>query len=289
MKGAKDTDLASGNRHALSGMLLVTLSAVLFSLTGVFVKMIPADGWTIIVLRGVFSMVFFGGLMWARGSLTTELRSFGPSAWAATVCAAVSGITFILAFKYTSIANVALIYATAPFVAALIAWRWFAERPRRVVMCAGLVSLIGVGIIVRDTSGDGSIIGDILALTMTLAMASYLCIYRRYPKTPNTLPIVFANIVPLFISLALFSGVTVPVEDLPLIAIFSVSFCAAAYLLAEGSKWISSSESALLSALETPLAPVFGFLILGTLPSQSTLLGGVIIVIAGIAALTIKR
>lgn len=48
---------------AKRGRVMVVASAVFFSLTGVFVKLIPADGWTIVVLRGVFITMFFGGLL----------------------------------------------------------------------------------------------------------------------------------------------------------------------------------------------------------------------------------
>ena len=273
---------------AKRGRVMVVASAVFFSLTGVFVKLIPADGWTIVVLRGVFITMFFGGLLMVRKRLAEEIDAFRGAAWVATFFAAVSGTAFILAFKHTSVANVALIYATAPFLAAVIAWTWFAERPRPVVMVAGMVSLLGVAIIMRDSTDGGGIFGDVLALVMTLGMASYLCIYRRFPETPVTLPLVLANLVPLFVTLLIKMDVTVNPNDLWLIALFSLSFCAAALLLAEGSKWISPAESALLSALETPLAPVFAFLMLNTIPSSSTMLGGAIIMCAGFVAL-VKR
>ena len=274
---------------ALRGRVQIVVSAFLFSLTGVFVKLIPADGWTIIVLRGCFAMVFFGSALWLRGAIKAELLAFKASAWAATLCAAVSGTTFILAFKYTSVANVALIYATTPFVAALIAWLWFRERPRKVIMLAGLASLGGVAIIMQDSSGRGNLIGDLMALTMTLAMACYLCIYRKHPETPNTIPIILANILPLFLTVGFGVTVSFYLTDLPLIALFSVTFCAAAYLLAEGSKRISTSESALLSALETPLAPCLAFILLGSQPSNTILLGGAIIVFSSSVALSIRR
>ena len=152
-------------------------------------------------------------------------------------------------------------------------------------MVAGMVSLLGVAIIMRDSTDGGGIFGDVLALVMTLGMASYLCIYRRFPETPVTLPLVLANLVPLFVTLLIKMDVTVNPDDLWLIAL---SFCAEALLLAEGSKWISPAESALLSALETPLAPIFAFLMLNTIPSSSTMLGGAIIMCAGFVAL-VKR
>jgi uncharacterized membrane protein len=65
---------------AKRGRVMVVASAVFFSLTGVFVKLIPADGWTIVVLRGVFITMFFGGLLMVRKRLAEEMNAFRGAA-----------------------------------------------------------------------------------------------------------------------------------------------------------------------------------------------------------------
>ncbi len=53
-------------------------------------------------------------------------------------------LAFEPGFKHTSIANVSLIYAAVPFVAAAIAWVWMREKPALPVVLASIVAFLGV-------------------------------------------------------------------------------------------------------------------------------------------------
>jgi drug/metabolite transporter (DMT)-like permease len=57
-----------------------------------------------------------------RGKLRHELARTGPIDLLVAVIAAISTAMFIAAFKATTIANVALIYAAAPMLTAFLAW-----------------------------------------------------------------------------------------------------------------------------------------------------------------------
>lgn len=58
--------------------------------------------------------------------------------------------------------------------------------------------------------------------------------------------------------------------------------------LAEGMKRVPAGEAALLSALETPLAPLLGWMFFAEIPANMTFLGGAVILVA-ILATQIKR
>ena len=70
--------------------------------------------------------------------------SLGWRGWALAVVGALSSIAFIAAFKYTYVANVAVIYATVPFMAAAIEWLALGNRTRMQTMATAAVSLVGV-------------------------------------------------------------------------------------------------------------------------------------------------
>ncbi|MEM9270843.1 MAG: EamA family transporter, partial [Pseudomonadota bacterium] len=61
---------------------------------------------------------------------------------------------------------------------------------------------------------------------------------------------------------------------------FGLFHAIASVTLAEGAKRVPAGQTALLGALETPLAPLLAFLILTESPSQTTLLGGAIVLAA---------
>ena len=69
-------------------------------------------------------------------------------------------------------------------------------------------------------------------------------------------------------------------------AAFGLIFAIASVTLAEGMKRIPAGEAALLSALETPLAPLFGWMFFAEIPASTTFLGGVVILLAVITTQT---
>ena len=81
----------------------------------------------------------------------------------------------IAAFKNTDVANVAIIYATAPFAAAAIAWFWMRERPAVATLLAAVLCLIGVLIMVGGLASSANLTGDMLAVGMTILIAEGVC------------------------------------------------------------------------------------------------------------------
>ena len=70
------------------------------------------------------------------------------------------------------------------------------------------------------------------------------------------------------------------VEEVYALAAFGLLFAIASVTLAEGAKRVPSGQTALLSALETPLAPIFAFMLFAEIPGIATLLGGSVVLFA---------
>ena len=66
-------------------------------------------------------------------------------------------------------------------------------------------------------------------------------------------------------------------------------FSIASVTLAEGARRLPAAETALLSALETPLAPVWAFLFFTDVPPFLTLVGGGIIFVAVLYSQSVNR
>ncbi|TIT74582.1 MAG: EamA family transporter, partial [Mesorhizobium sp.] len=130
------------------GIVLVSASAIAFALTGVLTKSIHADPLTITCWRGFFGsiLITFYVLWRRRRSGGRESLTLGWRGWLLAVEGAAASIAFISAFKFTYVANVAVIYATSPFIAALLALLLVREKFRLQTMLAAAVSLCGVAI-----------------------------------------------------------------------------------------------------------------------------------------------
>ena len=97
-------------------------AAVIWSTAGIFTKSVSADIWTILFWRGVFSTLFIlVYLVWKQGrSVVSDAGKLGVPGWALATVGAAATVCFIASFKNTSIANVGIIYATVPFMAAVL-------------------------------------------------------------------------------------------------------------------------------------------------------------------------
>jgi len=261
------------------GIVLVTASAAVFGLAGVLTKSIHADPLTITTWRGlVGGLLIAAYVAWQRRRmhLSRPLRL----GWLMAMVGALASIAFIAAFKNTYVANVAIIYATAPFIAALLGWLVVGERARTKTLLAALLSLAGVGMIVFSGLGSGQPFGDGLALLMTFCSALYMVMIRKFRETP----VVWAGAVSGFILFALGWFVTEPLaltgRDALLLAGFGVSFALASVLWTEGARLLPAAEAGLLGSAEVPFAILFGWMFLAELPPAVSLAGGAVVLAA---------
>lgn len=267
------------------GVLLIVISAVTFSSAGLFTKGVSAGAWEVIFWRGAFAALFTFCWIKKRGSIADNFSGMGPSGWAVSIIAALGTAAFIQSFKLTSIANVSLIYASSPLIAALLAWVVIGEKASQRTLAGCLGALMGVAIIVFGSLGNVRLIGDLLALCMTSAMAVIMIIYRKYPSTPAAGPAVVASLLLLPFSTLFGNPFLVAHKEITILAVFGLLFALASVTLAEGAKHVPSGKTALLSTLETPLAPILAFLLLSEIPTTATLAGGSIVLLAVLLSL----
>ena len=262
------------------GVILVAAAAVTYSTAGLFTKGVEAGSWDVIFWRGFFAAAVTTLWTLGKGAMQQNFLSMGYSGWAVAVVGALGTAAFIPAFKLTSIANVSLIYAVSPLIAALLAWYVIGEKvsARTIAGCAG--ALLGVATIVSGSLGHNSLNGDLLALWMTTAMASIMVIYRKYPETPVAGPAVLQSVLLLPFAAMLGRPFEVDQTEVYILAAFGLLFAVASVTLAAGAKRVPSGQTALLSALETPLAPVFAFMLFMEIPNSATFLGGSIVLLA---------
>ena len=267
------------------GVALLLASALTFSSAGLFTKGEIAGAWAVIFWRGLFAAIFTTLWTAQQGTFKENFFAMGRSGWAVGVIGAVGTACFIPAFKLTSIANVALIYAASPLIAGMLAWIFIGERASRATIIGALMAMVGVAIIVSGSLGQSNLQGDVLALIMTLVMAGVMVIYRARPETPGAGPSVMQSLFLLPPSFLLGQPLqTDPTEILILMA-FGILFAVASVTLAEGAKRVPSGQTALLSSLETPLAPILAFLVLAEVPSTATFLGGTVVLLAALMSL----
>ena len=261
------------------GLLLVTGSAFAWSLAGFFTRLIHLDVWTMLAWRGLFGAAGIAAVaLWIEGApALADLRRLGRPGWCYAVLSGCGMILFIAALRHTTVAHVAVIYATVPFFAALLAWWTLREVPSRGALVASATALCGVALMVGFGT-EGGRFGDVLALGMTAAMACMIVIVRRFRDVPG---MAAAGVSALLSGLACWplghpTGVTG--EALGLLLLFGlVNSAAGLALFTLGARLLPPVETALIGALDAPLAPLWVWLAFAETPSFSTMVGGTIV------------
>lgn len=267
------------NTHVI-GVLLIILSAIVFSSAGIFTKSVSSGAWEIIFWRGVFAAGFTTAYVIWRGNFAPEFMKMGKPGLMVALVNASGTAAFIPALKLTTMANVALIYAAAPLLTALLAWAWIGERLTRKLTLGCVVTFIGVAIIFRGSTGSLNFQGDLLALWMTCALTIMMVIYRRHPKTPAAGPAALSSVILLPPGMIFGEPFSVPLGELIIMVAFGLVFAVASVTLAEGAKRVPAGETALLSSMETPLAPLFGWMFFAEIPATASFIGGAMILAA---------
>lgn len=259
-------------RHR-AGVLLILASTVPFALAGIFTRAISADIWSTLAWRGVIG----GGVVLIYALWREGTRSMGGRGWLLACVSGMASVAFLSAFRATHVANVALIYTTAPFVAAAADWLLRRERIEPRVMAAAGLSVAGVALVVGGGLGQGRLTGDVLALVMTALMALTTIMIRHFEDVP-VLRAMAAAAIPLSLAgLVLGTPLSVTGRDAALLTAFGLSFALATILLTEGARRIPPAEAAFLGGAEVPVAIALAALLLGEWPPVLTWAGGAVV------------
>ena len=266
------------------GVALIVISTLAWSASGVYSRLLTTDPWTAIAMRSLFgglalivpSLFLEGG--WSKAQWVSVLKPAGLAMVALNV---ISQASFIGALFMTSVANVAVIYATAPFIAALLGWLLLRQRVAARTMVAGAVCLLGVAIIVGASFGGQNGVGNFLALVMTASFAMIIVVPRMNPGVAILPP----TIVSAFLSTVLFTPfadfTTLDIHNWVVLAAFgATNFSFAFVIFMAGARRVPPAEAALILTLETVLTPTWVWLFFGERPPVSTLFGGAVILVA---------
>jgi drug/metabolite transporter (DMT)-like permease len=187
---------------------------------------------------------------------------------------------YLTALRHTSVANVAVIYATAPFLAAGLGWLVMREKPTRSSVMASVAALCGVGLMV-GFGRSGGLLGDLLAFGTTWSMASTMVIARNRRDIPILLTACISSLLTGLISWPLGMPLAVTGHDLVLLALFgTVNFAIGLPLFTYGARLLPAIETALIGAVDAPLAPLWVWLAYNETPGAGTLVGGGVVFVA---------
>ena len=270
------------------GLLFVFAAGILWSTVGLGIRMIEdAVVWQILLYRSISMSLFLYMVIRLRSgeSPFLQIRRIGLPAVVAglSLVAAYSG--GIYAIQNTSVANAMLLFATAPFMAAVLGWLVLREPVRAATWIAIAVALGGILIMVSDKTGDVAVQGSLAALGSALGFAVFT-VALRWGRSGEMLPSVFlsglfAIVITFGICQILELSVVLSLQDGGVamgMGVFQVGAGLILYTL--GSRSLPAAELTLLSLAEVLLGPLWVWLFLNETARLNTLVGGAVLLIA---------
>ncbi|MDR1430137.1 MAG: DMT family transporter [Spirochaetaceae bacterium] len=275
------------------GQLAVFLCAVLWSTSGLFIKLLD---WHPILIAGSRSLVagcFM--LVLARRRKSPGGRKPHPFVfWAGGVSYAATMILFVIANKLTASANAILLQYSAPVWAAVFGWGLAKERPRAEHWAALVIVMAALVLFFKDGLSGGALLGDLLAVLSGI-LFGINSVFMRMNKDGEPADIMMASHF-LTAAFALpFCFLYTPVLTLSSTAavffmgIFQIGL--SSVLFGYGVKHISAVQAMLTAMIEPVLNPVWVLLVTGEKPSVSALAGGCLIIgaVAASSAVSARR
>jgi drug/metabolite transporter (DMT)-like permease len=268
-------------RQHRRGRLYVALAAVAWSTAGLFQRELTVDIPTQVAGRAIFALLALLVFVAAaeRGHVVRAFRRIGGAGLAVAALMAVSSGSFIVALNYTSVANVLVIQALAPVLAAVLG-TLVGEPVARRTWIATAVAVVGVGVMVGGPSHP-SAAGMTLSLLMSISFAGVIVI-TRHRREVSMAPATCLSQALVFVAAAPFADpASVTAKDLALLAGLGVCQIGLGLIfLTLGARLIPAAEVALITLLEIVLGPLWVWIALSEKPSLATLAGGAVVLAA---------
>lgn len=267
------------------GLLLTAIGGLVLTVDIPLIRLADGQPWSILMLRSgtTFCAAIVIWLVWRSFSANAPSLVPGRAGIYVSLLYGLGSILFTMAVFNTSTANLVFILAFNTMFAAVLTWAFLGERPAPATFLAMAVMLAGVFIIVSDSVGSGTLLGDLMALGSSFCIASAITVSRSSGRDMGFTALV-GVFLPFLVTLVMVGNQGFSINA-PWWIIFNgavvmpISF----FCLATGPKYLSGPEVAMFYLLETVLAPVWVWMIFAEAPTRRSLIGGSILIVALVA------
>ena len=278
--------LSSANRRI--GIPLVLLAGIFWSTSGILYRLIQeATPWQVLLYRSLALMTALSlWLGWRyRGQVRQALTQAGLPALVGGLCLGTAFAGYILALEYTTVANAMFLLVSAPFFAALAGWLILGERIAAYMWAAMALAGVGIGIMAGEELSVGKGLGEGFALIAALGFAGLTISLRMRANTDKLITIFLATLVASLYGLAGigFSGWQFSIPWVDLVNCLGMGWFQIGLgfaLFTAGAKHLQAVELTLLSMTEVIAGPIIVWMGIGEIPSESSITGGALILVA---------
>lgn len=271
--------------HA-KGILITALGVLFISPDTLLIRLVQMDVWTLALWRGSLMAAGITGLLLCiYGRRTpTVFRAIGWIGLVLALLFALNVLVFMTAVLNTKVANVLVIVATAPLFAAAYSYLFLKEAVAPRTWLAILVAISGVSLLVWDGFGQGTGLGEAMALLAAVMLGAKFAIIRGR-RTIDLIPAMALSGLILAVIAVPFARPS-QVEGEQILWLLVMAFAVltpATALTTYGPRFLPAPEASLLTLGETVLGPLWVLAVIGEAPTMLGFLGGAIVLTALLA------
>ncbi len=266
------------------GLVFTLLGAGLFIPDALLVRLAQAPTMDFAFWRGVIGGVatLAGTLVFARGAIPSLRQLVSWPALALVLAQGLGSLFYLLAIGQTTVANALLLYASSPFLAALMGYVFLGERISRFTFLCMLAVFAGVAVIGSGSLGSGGRVwGDLSALANAVAAGAYYVILRKAGPQSLIVAAAFGYFATALIALPFADFAPFTPTQWGLVTV-NGALCLAlgAAIQMIGPRHLPAAEVSMLTMIEIVGSPLLVWAFLGEAPPLQSLVGGAVILSA---------
>lgn len=267
------------------GVIFVFLAAVLYSIGGLCIKVIPWSGLSINGGRTLIALVVIGGYLAA----TKHKPKMNQWVFIGALCICGTNSLFTVANKMTTAANTIVLQFTAPIFVIILSLIFWKKRPQKLELIACTIVFLGVICFFVDSLEMGGGVGNVLALLSGLTYAGVFLL-QEMPDSDPISSVFWGDVLSAVIGLPFLIRETefgeIAIVSLVILGVFQV---AVAYIfLTEGLKTTPAVTASLVSGIEPVLNPILVAVFYHEMVTSLSLMGAVIVLVTVIVYNVIK-
>jgi drug/metabolite transporter (DMT)-like permease len=263
------------------GRLYITLAALAWSSAGLLQRELSLDPVTQVAGRAAFALLAlltFTGVV-ERGDPWQAFRTMGSAGLAFAASVAIGSAAFITALNHTTVANVLVMQAASPIVAALLAWLLLGETVTSRTWTAMGIAFTGVALMAGGPGGRS--LGIAIGFVLMLGFAAAIVIARYRSDVSMAPGACLAQLLLVVVLAPLSHFDAIGGRDIGLLAALGIGQIGLGLaFLTLGAQLIPAAEVGLISLLEVVLGPLWVWIARSEQPAAVTIAGGAAVIAA---------
>ncbi|MBQ9922500.1 MAG: DMT family transporter [Clostridia bacterium] len=258
--------------------LQMLLCAALWSIAGIFIKLIDGNSMVIAGFRSLVAASVF--IVYIKAKKLKIILNKSVIISAISLCT--TFFAFVGANKLTTAANAIVLQFTAPVFIIIISFFLFKEKFSISDIITVIVTLGGISLFFLDKLDGGQFLGNIIALFSGFTMAVMFIAVKKNTESERMSGMLFGHLMTAIIGIPFFffTENTVNAISVSCILILGIVQLGIPYLLlALASEHCPPLTLSLLSALEPLLNPVWVAIFYHEIPGIFALIGAIIVIV----------